>query len=84
MVSIFASLVRENIFSFQIQACGCSVDALQIARMDFPAGPIPKMEPKDMLNDSRARKFGAGQMLNLCQEVRRECDESLPFHTSYG
>jgi hypothetical protein len=27
--------------------------------------------------------FGAGQLVNLCQQVRRKRDGSLPFHTSY-
>jgi hypothetical protein len=35
-VSIFQSLVGENILSFRIQAGGSSIDAPQITRMNFP------------------------------------------------
>jgi hypothetical protein len=36
VVSIFQSLVGENIMSFRIQAGGSSIDAPQITRMSFP------------------------------------------------
>jgi len=51
VTSVFQGLVGENIFSLQIQARGRSVDALQIARMNFSAGSLPKMESKDAFNN---------------------------------
>jgi hypothetical protein len=48
---MFQSLVDKNIFSFRIQAGGSSVDSLQITRMQYTTGPLPKIESKDMLNE---------------------------------
>ena len=80
VVSIFQSLIGENILSFRIQADGSSVDAPQITRMYFPAQPLPKMESKDALNNCRPRIFGPSQTVNFCQQVRRKREGSRLFH----
>jgi hypothetical protein len=48
--SILQGLVGKDIIRFRIQPVSGGVDAFQIVQMNFPSGPLPKIESKYALN----------------------------------
>src|SRR5258707_14828471 len=75
-------LVVQDVGSFGVETLGSEVDANETSRMSSGASPVAKVSAKDSLNERGTRAFGAGKPINFREQVPRECDGSLLFHTT--
>src|ERR1700733_14857226 len=81
-ILFFERLVAQNALRFRIEFVGMPIDNLDVAGIALFLRTFAEVVGKDDFDQCRSRLPRTGNAINSSQQLARECDGCLLFHTT--